>query len=369
MVDAVLEQSAGCLSAGSGSCRPGSGCLLLAGCLFPQLGYPEVWHQVAAALGGLGLACRRRALRDLRRRIGSPRSGGCLRSWPGRRAAAPARGHDRRGPGGRVRRLHVHHGPRHGQEPGVARKQNASNGASGYPSCAAGPGGAGHPGAARRRVRPGLRRRDRLRAGPARRSGRGHDGAGRPRLRRRGLPGRGRGHQGGVPGPADRHPPPAGPAPPARRVLAVALRRDPRPGHRRPGHRHHHHRHAPTAVAGWSPPSSTPAATPPARWPLYHERREAESAYFELVTPSSGPCPARPHPRRHRPGDLRPAGHLPGAAHRHRRRRRTVPGTDPGRASFAVAVETAQNLVTTARNSPAPPPTWPATSAGTSWPA
>ena len=34
------------------------------------------------------------------------------------------------------------------------------------------------------------------------------------------------------------------------------------------------------------------------------------------------PGPARPHPRRRRPGGLRPAGHLPGTAHRHRRRRR-----------------------------------------------
>ena len=41
------------------------------------------------------------------------------------------------------------------------------------------------------------------------------------------------------------------------------------------------------------------------------------------------PGPARAHPRRHRAGDLGPARHLPGPAHRHRRRRRHRPGYRP----------------------------------------
>jgi transposase IS4-like protein len=45
---------------------------LLAMCLFPRSGYLGVWGKMTAALGGLGLAVPSpRALRDLRRRIGT----------------------------------------------------------------------------------------------------------------------------------------------------------------------------------------------------------------------------------------------------------------------------------------------------------
>ena len=55
---------------------------------------------------------------------------------------------------------------------------------------------------------------------------------------------------------------------------------------------------------------------------------------------------ARPHPRRHHPGDLRPADHLPATAHRHSRRHQHRPGTDPDRASFTIAWQTARDQLT-----------------------
>ena len=48
----------------------------------------------------------------------------------------------------------------------------------------------------------------------------------------------------------------------------------------------------------------------------------------------------------------------------------TVPGTDPDRASYQVAVAAAQDLVVTApQHRRRPATTWPATSAAPSWPA
>jgi streptogramin lyase len=46
-----------------------------------------------------------------------------------------------------------------------------------------------------------------------------------------------------------------------------------------------------------------------------------------------------------------------------------LPGTDPDRASFTIAWQTAgDQLIQAAGSSPAPPSTWPAPSAGTCWP-
>ena len=64
------------------------------------------------------------------------------------------------------------------------------------------------------------------------------------------------------------------------------------------------------------------------------------------------PGPARPHPRRDRPGGLRPAGHLPGTAHRDRRRRHRPPDVDPDRASFTIALNTARAQLTATRSHP-----------------
>ena len=47
----------------------------------------------------------------------------------------------------------------------------------------------------------------------------------------------------------------------------------------------------------------------------------------------------------------------------------TMPGTDPDRASYQIAVQTAQMLVTGAATSSPAQRTWPATLAGPSWPA
>jgi len=84
---------------------------------------------------------------------------------------------------------------------------------------------------------------------------------------------------------------------------------------------------------------------------LYHERWQHEITYLALRhTVLQGRGAAFRGSRRHRAGDVGAAGPLPGAAHRSHRRRQSVPGTDPDRASYQAAVETAQNLVTTARN-------------------
>ena len=118
--------------------------------------------------------------------------------------------------------------------------------------------------------------------------------------------------------------------PPARRVLAVALRRHPRPGHRRPGHRHHQrrarHRRLP---AGHHPARPGPLPRPRPGRSLPRALGSRDRLLRAQVHHPRRPGPARPHPRRHRPGGLRPAGHLPGAAHRHRRRRRHRPGHRP----------------------------------------
>jgi len=62
------------------------------------------------------------------------------------------------------------------------------------------------------------------------------------------------------------------------------------------------------------------------------------------IHPPRRPGPACPHPRRNRPGDLRPAGHLPDPAHRDGRcATACVPGTGPDRASFTIAWQTARD--------------------------
>jgi hypothetical protein len=66
--------------------------LLLAGCLFAELGYSQVWHRLTAGLDGLGVtAPTASALTQARRRLGP---------GPLRELFALLRGPDPAGPGG-----------------------------------------------------------------------------------------------------------------------------------------------------------------------------------------------------------------------------------------------------------------------------
>ena len=88
MVDAVLEET--CRTQRRVRALPSRVVvyLLLAGCLFAELGYTQVWHRVAAGLGGLPVAVPDRVRDDP----------GPAEAWPGSaaRAVLPAA---RRGPG------------------------------------------------------------------------------------------------------------------------------------------------------------------------------------------------------------------------------------------------------------------------------
>ena len=164
---------------------------------------------------------------------------------------------------------------------------------------------------------------------------------------------RGRRHEGPVPGPAERRPPPAGPGPPARRVRAVGHRRGQGPDHRRASV-------TVTCHDGTSYGGSYRLATTlldhraypgGALISLYHERWEHEITYLALRHTLLGG-------RVLRSGD--PAGleqEMWALLALYQALRiaitdavETVPGTDPDRASYQIAVETAQTLVTGARN-------------------
>ena len=69
--------------------------LLLAGCLFPELGYPQVWHRLVSGLHDLPVAAPTAgALCQARRRIGPPHRGGCSTccAVPPPASPPPARG-------------------------------------------------------------------------------------------------------------------------------------------------------------------------------------------------------------------------------------------------------------------------------------
>jgi hypothetical protein len=92
LVDAVLdEHCAGERRLRSLPSRAGV-YFLLAMCLFPRPGYLGVWSKLTAALDGLGLAVPSpKALRDLRRRIGTAPVRRCSSCWPGRWASRARR--------------------------------------------------------------------------------------------------------------------------------------------------------------------------------------------------------------------------------------------------------------------------------------
>ena len=164
MVDAVLEQT--CRVQRRVRDLPARVVvyLLLAGCLFAELGYPQVWHRLAAGLGGLPAAApTASAMTQARRRLGpgplrelfvllrGPAPGGAR--WRGLLVCADRRhDHDRRRQRGEPGRLLQ----------AARRPQRRLR----LPdAAAAGPGQLRHPHRHRRRVRPRLRRRDHLRPG------------------------------------------------------------------------------------------------------------------------------------------------------------------------------------------------------------
>ncbi len=349
MVDAVLEQT--CRVQRRARDLPARVVvyLLLGGCLFAELGYPQVWRRLAAGLGGLPVAVpTASAMTQARRRLGP---------GPLRELFALLRGP---APGGaRWRGLLVVAidgtimtvADSEANLAVYSKQRGGPNGASGYPmlrllalvSCGTrtvidavfSPVSKGETTCA-----PGLL--GSLHAGMILLADRNF-GAG--------LPGRAdRGNQSGLPDPGPRglrRPGAPGPAPPPRRVLAVALRRDPRPGHRRA-------RTPSPPAPGCSAGGCRLVTTllDPVRYPvgdlavLYHERWEVETAYFELKSTILGGRVLRART----PGGvdqevyallityqvLRTA--IADAAG-------TIPGTDPDRASFTVALNAARNQV------------------------
>ena len=90
MVDAVLEQT--CRAQRRVRDLPARVVvyLLLAGCLFAELGYGQVWHRVAAGLDGLPVAVpASSAMTQARRRLGPARCASCSSCC----AARPRRKH------------------------------------------------------------------------------------------------------------------------------------------------------------------------------------------------------------------------------------------------------------------------------------
>jgi hypothetical protein len=72
MIDAVLEETCRVQRRVRGLPARVVVYLLLAGCLFAELGYPQVWHRLTAGLGGLGGAApTASAMTQARRRLGS----------------------------------------------------------------------------------------------------------------------------------------------------------------------------------------------------------------------------------------------------------------------------------------------------------
>ena len=152
--------------------------LLLAGCLFEELGYAQVWRRVAAGLGGLPAAVPTASgpPRELFFLLRGPAPGGAR--WRGLLAVAID---------GTIMTV---------ADSAAARTAPPATRCCGWRRwSAAGPAPSSTPCSAR------CPKGDHLRPGPARQSARGHDPAGGPELRRR-VPGRAdRGDQGRLPDP------------------------------------------------------------------------------------------------------------------------------------------------------------------------
>jgi Insertion element 4 transposase N-terminal len=236
--------------------------LLLAGCLFPELGYPGVWRKLTAYLDSLdpamptaGALCQAR-----RPRRGTTEVAVRAVTRPGTHAGPLARTARLRD-----RRHDVHHRGQPG-EPGHLHQTPMQQRRLRLPTDpASGLARLRHPHPHRRRVRPHRHGRDRLRATtgprPASRNGR----AARPRPPRL-RPDHSLRHARRR-GPRALHPPPRlpGPGPLSGRLLPVhaGTHTSPRDRRRSPSSR------APAAAQAstdWSPLCSTTTATRPPSW-------------------------------------------------------------------------------------------------------
>jgi Insertion element 4 transposase N-terminal len=321
--------------------------------LFPHAGYRGVWAELTAALDGLGLAVPSpRALRDLRRRLGAAPLRALFEALAGP-VAWP------RTPGvcfGRYRTV-AFDGCKSIKVPDTAAnrgwlgKMNVALGETGYPviqlmtlvetgtrallDAAFGSTAEGEITWARRLVHL---------------LDETHAGADGPRFLRRGLPARGRRHQGPVPGPAGLQPPPPGPRhlPDGSdlsvtggvkvRIIEASVTVTCHDGTRYGSA----YRLATTLLDHRAYPAEALIA-------LYHERWEHEVTYLALRhTLLAGRVL-----RSHDPEGLRQEMWALLAVYQALRIAITdavAPGTDPDRASYQIAVHTAQALVTGARN-------------------
>ena len=181
----------------------------------------------------------------------------------------------------------------------------------------------------------------------------GHAGAGRPRLRRRRVPGRGRRHRAQFLVRLRVHPPPAGAGPPRRRLVPVPDRRADRADHRPRDV-------TVTCADGTRYTGELPAGHHPGRPPPLPRPRADPPVPRAVGTRDRLPGAAA-HPRcdgrvlrSDRPG--RPANRKCGRCSPSTRRcagpwsppPKPVPGTDPDRASFTIALETAKQTLTQA---------------------
>ena len=319
---------------------------VLALCLFPGLGYRTVWAKLSAAPPGRKTPSAK-ACRDLRRRLGAAPMRALFECWPARspRRTPPASGSAATAPSRST-------GACRSRCPtptatGPAGKLRASLGTTGYPvirlmtvvetgtrALLARCSGTGH-------------RRNRLRAQAVAAVAHRHAGAGDRGFDAEAfltdLPAPARSSW-----PAAQQPQAAGAArlddgshlsrlgelacgssPPTSPSAAPTAPATPRP-------------------TGWPPPCATRAATPPAgSSPSTTNAGNTRSPTWRCTTPSPNTaCCARPI-RPARTGTVGPAHGLSGAAPSHGHRHQSRPGTDPDRASFTTALETAKDLLST----------------------
>jgi hypothetical protein len=236
--------------------------LLLAACLFGEVGYPGVWRKLTAGLDGIPTVTPTAgALAQARRRVGvAPlRWLFDLLRGPAATARHPVAG----AAGVRDRRHHADRGrwpgdavPLHqaGRQPWRHRLSSAAP---------AGAGGLRHPHPHRRGLRPHHHGGDQLRPGAAAESAAGNDPVGRPQLRRERLAGRRRGDRSRGAGAPEERPQDAGAGPLRRRLLPVDARHRARARDRLRDHHQHHGRPTHRPVPAWPPRCSTTTATRP----------------------------------------------------------------------------------------------------------
>ncbi len=341
-------------SAGAGPAVAGGGLLLLAACLFAELGYPGVWRELTAGLAGLPVAAPTPgALAQARRRVGPRRCGGLFDLLRGPAAVPRDRGVWWRGLlvcaiDGTIMTVPDTPANLARVQPSRRRQPRRHRLPAGP---AAGPGRVRHPHRHRCGVRPDHQRGDHLCPGPAAQPPAGHDHAGRPELRRRrpGRPDRPVPGQsswsGSGPAGAPRDCPSCAAAATA---LTCHVRRRAGAGHRRPDHRRDQRRARRT---GALPADHHPARPPPLprqqpdRASTTSGRRSKPPTWSSSPPSSAAGCCA-PAPRPASTQEiyallvtyqvLRTAMADATA---------TRPGTDPDRASFTIAWQAARDQV------------------------